>query len=64
MAYLNCPYCPSQSYPTDRQLPLWVGGFKVLVPLIEYKCSSGHVHYVITEHKEVTDANSVHGRCV
>jgi hypothetical protein len=61
MAYLNCPYCPSQSYPTGRE-HLWLTGLKVAVPLIEYKCLSGHVHYVITEYKEVSDANSVHGR--
>ena len=51
MAYLNCPYCPSQSYPTHRQ-HLWIGGFKLPVPLVEYLCLSGHVHYVVTEHKQ------------
>ena len=51
MSYLNCSHCPSQSYPTGRE-HLWLMGLRVAVPLIEYKCLSGHVHYVITEHKE------------
>jgi hypothetical protein len=49
--YLNCPYCPSQSYPTNK-LNLWLTGMKVEVPLIEFKCILGHVHYAVTEHKE------------
>ena len=51
MAYLNCSYCPAQSYPTGRE-HLWLMGLRVAVPLVEYKCLSGHVHYVITEHKQ------------
>ena len=61
--YLNCSHCPSQSYPTGRE-HLWLMGLRVAVPLVEYKCLSGHVHYVITEHKKEEDhADSIHGRC-
>jgi hypothetical protein len=61
MAYLNCPKCPAQSYPKVEPFPIWVGGFKLHVPLQTYKCSSGHIFYVEEEPKDV---DSVHGRCV
>jgi hypothetical protein len=56
LAYLNCPYCPSQAYlARDAE-------HSDIPPLEKYRCGSGkHVFYV---EEEVTDDHSVHGRCV
>ena len=49
MAYLNCPYCPSQSFlvrnaeHSDRP------------PLEKYRCPAQHVFYVEEEHNGDTE---------
>jgi hypothetical protein len=56
MAYLNCPYCPSQAYlARDAE-------HSDMPPLEKYRCGSGkHVFYVEPEKEE--HADSIHGRC-
>jgi len=44
MAYLNCPYCPSQAFPVDTELFMKIG-----MGLELYRCVSKHEFYVKSE---------------
>lgn len=56
MAYLTCPFCPSQALPVPKEkLGYWVGGPKEFVPMVKFRCNSKHEFYV-EEKKE----NGIH----
>lgn len=47
MAYLTCPFCPSQALPVPKEkLGYWVGGPKEFVPMVKFRCNSKHEFYV------------------
>ena len=56
MAYLNCPFCPSQGVPVNTQ-------DKPLEKLVKFRCiGSGHMFYV---EQEVLDGeDSILRRCL
>ncbi len=59
MSSLNCPWCPAQSYPKIEPIELWVGGFKLYVPMKTFRCTLGHLFYV---EKEAIDGRTASGR--
>lgn len=50
MAYLNCPFCPAQAYPTSTPFARFGSG------LILFSCKSQHEFYV---ERETIDGRSI-----
>lgn len=42
MAYLNCPFCPSQAFPVVVSKEV----LKIRPDLLQFRCSSKHTFYV------------------
>lgn len=59
MAYLNCPFCPAQSYPVRTEDFPQLG-----CHMDKFRCSSQHIFYTKMEEDDVSRTVTVEARWV
>lgn len=55
MAYLNCPFCPSQAYPVKKPVEVVDRLGNPNIPVVKFYCHAGHMFYV--SRKDIDGSN-------